>query len=151
MKLSDILAYLGIAFILCALGRLVEWSCNRRGKSIGKLKEAVILVCYGLSFPVYGVLQALESATNKRWSQEYDEAIKAAATIAAIEVLPEYMREEAWQRDAWREWHSKMSYNEWYNDVSNKYGFDELLFFPSTSARWEIERLCDELKMNHKK
>lgn len=151
MKLSDILAYLGIAFILCALGRLVEWSCTGHGKSAGKLNGAVILVCYGLAFPVYGALHALESAINKRWSREYDEAIKAAAMIAAIEALPEHMREEAWQRDAWREWHDKMSYNEWYNDVSNKYGFDDLLFFPSTSARWEIERLCNELKMDHKK
>lgn len=151
MKLSDILAYLGIAFILCALGRLLEWSCNRRGKSIGKLKEAVILMCYCLSFPVYGVLQALESAINKRWSQEYDEAINAAAAIAAIEALPENMREAVWQREAWSNWHTNMSYNEWHNSIFNKYGFDELLFFPSTSARWEIERLCNELKMDHKK
>ena len=151
MKLSDILAYLGIAFILCALGRLVEWICTGHGKSAGKLNMAVILVCYGLSFPVYGALHALESAINKRWSQEYDEAIKAAATIASIEALPEPMKEESWQRDAWREWHSKMSYNEWYNDVSYKYGFDDLLFFPSTTARWEMERLCDELKTLNKK
>ena len=149
MGSTELLVYLGAAVILCTVGRFLEWRCSRRGSSPGKVKEAIIMICYGISFPVYGALQALERSTAKQHIREYDEAIKAAATIAAIEALPSDMRESAWQRDAWREWHTNMSYDEWYASISNKCGFDELLFSPSTSARWEIEKLRNELESEH--
>lgn len=134
-----VLEYLGLAVIFCALGRVMLNSEHNFIDYIG----AFLMF---LALPVSGALQALESSIKKRRDAEYAEGTKAAATIAAIEALPSDMREAAWQRFAWSEWNTDMSYDEWHASISIKCGFDELFFYPSTSARWEIEKLRREPK-----
>ncbi len=136
------LGYLGAAFILCTIGRFLDFYLKQHHEHAGKLMKAFVFLCYGLAFPVYGALQALESSINKCWWQKYNEAAKAAATIAAIETLPEDLREAEWRSIAWRNWHTNQTYDEWYADSLMTYNFDEALFHPSAAARQEILKLC---------
>ena len=99
------------------------------------------MICYGLSFPVYGALHTLELSTAKRYGREYDEAIKATATIAAIEALPEDLRESAWQVEAWCSWRSRLTYNEWCCQMLEEYDLPEDIFLPSSWPRTEIQKL----------
>lgn len=135
-----VLEYLGIAVVLCAVSYLFERAYINGGK---KSKALFFFVCLFFipSFPVSALFYECRRAIEKNVYEKQQEAARVAATIAAIEALPEDLRESAWPAEAWRSWRSRLTYNEWCCHMLEEYDLPEEIFLPSFWPRTEIQKL----------